>query len=232
MSRSRRSDDLVADAYKLSDNEGAEDRHEPADVLRYINQGGAELHDLLRKALGDLYFRKVPAYQVDTDSDTTRYALPDDFLTLLSVRVQGNRGAQLERFTLEEEPVLRELSGRPFPTHYQLQPEAIELLPSHRAGVVVIVDYIRGYKDLVLEADAQPGDATKLEGYSGWEDYPVTYAARVMARRDDKPAMARDLGDDLGRLAARIAALAPKRDGFRPQRVRDVRMDRRVRRCP
>lgn len=220
MARGRRLDDLRADAYKESDNEGATERFPPAEVTRYINQGRAERYDLMIEARGRSYFRKATPYSITTTASTSRYALPPDFLHLLSVRVSGVDGFNLEPFAPEDEPVLRaSTSTTTYPTHYELQPAYIELLPLHQAGKTIVVEYVPTITDLANDADED-------NGYNGWEDYPVAYAAMRMTSKDDEPELYARLERRLAGLQERIRRLAPKRDRFKAERVKDVRKDR------
>ncbi len=216
MSRTRSLANLRDDARKRADVEALDDRHPDPDVTRYINQGGAALRDLLIKARGRTYFRKATPQTITTTS-ATQYALNSDFLRLISVRLSGVGGYTLEPFTPQDEPWLREpgVSGT-WPTHYELQPGYIELLPASSAGQAVIVDYIPTFADLVADDDT-------LEGYAGWEEYVVCFAACCMLTKDgeleDKSSIRADMKD----IEARIASLAPGRDAFRAERVKDVR---------
>ncbi len=87
------------------------------------------------------------------------------------------------------------------PTHYELQPGHVELLPLHRGGLSVICDYVPVFTDL---ADSS---LSTFDGINGWEQYPVYYAAREMLMHDGETA----------------DGLAPKRDAFRAERVKNVR---------
>lgn len=216
MARSRRLDDLRTDAYKRSDNEGATDRHPPADVTRYINQGRAERYDLMVEARGRQYFRKNPAQKITTLSTATRYALNPDFYRLISVRRACDAPALLYPFRAEDEPDLRMVSGFPWPEYYELQNGFIELLPAHAAGVCIVVDYVPVITDLVADAD-------QTDGINGWEEYEIDFAARCMASKDEEWELVRSIDADMARMKDRIAKLAPTQDTFRAERVKDVR---------
>lgn len=220
MARTRTLADLRDDAYKCADLESAEDRHPPSDVTRYINQGGAELRDLIIEARGRTFFRSATPQTITTSASSTRYDLAEDFYRLISVRLSGDGGYTLDPFNPQDEPALREPGmGNSRPTHYELQANAIELLPAHAANLTVVVEYIPAFTDLVTDFDV-------LEGYSGWEEYPVLFAARCMAIKDADWERVRALTADLDRLKARIQRLAPHRDAFRSETIKDVRQTR------
>lgn len=225
MGRSRQLQYVRADVYKRSDLEGATDRFPPAEVDRYINQGRAALRDEIIKARGRSYFRKQPAATITTGAglvsgSTTKYTLPSDFYQLISVRVAEENGDNLEPFTAQDEPDLRYVgASTDWPTHYELQENAIEMLPEHRAGQAVVLEYIPVLTDVSADADL-------VEGYNGWEDFIVDYAAMQMAMKDDEPRVVAMLDRSLERMRERIQALAPKRDRFRAERTKDVRGSR------
>jgi hypothetical protein len=219
MARTRSGQDLINDAYARSDLESAEDRHERPDVLRYVNQGCAALYDLLIEARGRTFYRSQKL--ITTLSETTAYALDADFYRLLSVRVAGSSDYALEPFTSGDEPYLRSSSGSvSTPTHYELRPGAIELLPFHMAGTEVVVDYIPACPDLLDDP------ASLFDGINGWEEYIVLFAAKCMAMKDQDWDLVRELRVEMGQVENRISKLAPTRDAFRAERVRNVRTGR------
>lgn len=219
MARTRQLSDLQNDVYKRSDTEGETDRHPTSDVTRYINQGGAALRDLMIEVRGRQYFRQNPPQTIATAASTSRYALNGDFYRLISVRIAGPGGMRLVPFIPEDEPMLREPSFTVAkPTHYEIQPGFIEMLPLHGAGWNVIVDYIPVYTDLVSGTDT-------LDGIDGWEEYVVDFAAHCIATKDEEWELAGALERDMAKLEARIKLLTPGRDSFRAERVKDVRGD-------
>lgn len=210
---------LEAEARKRADVESFDARHPSSDVRRYLNQGGTELRDIIIDVRGRSHFRKFPGHTIVTDGVNTRFALPTDFLRLISARVAGSGGYTLSNFTTEEEPELRDpgLSGCSSPTHYDYQPGYLEILPLPTAGVTIVVDYIPLYTDLVNDDD------TLSEAFNGWEEYVIVFAARCIAVKDELWELKRALDAELARLTARIQKLAAGRDAFRAERVKDVR---------
>ncbi len=217
MARTRSGQGLIDDSYLRADLVGATDKHPRVVVLRDVNQGGAELYDKLVAARGRAYYRATPS-SITTVGNTTRYALPATFYRLISLRVSGAGGYCLEPFTPQDEPGLREPGiVLDKPTNYELQPGYVELLPLHAAGKTIVCDYIPVFTDL---ADSS---GSTFDGINGWEAYIVEYAAREMFLRDGETAEAGACTAKMQALAARIADLAPKRDAFRAERVKNVR---------
>ncbi len=216
MARTRTGAQLIDDSYLRADLVGATDRHPRTNVLRYVNQGGAELYDLLVEARGRTFFR-VTAPTITTAANTTRYALPAAFYKLISLRVAGVGGFCLDPFDPQDEPMLRAPGVTVAkPTRYELQPGFVELLPAHQASVSVICDYVPVFTDL---AD----DTTTFDGINGWEQYVVYFAAREMYSKDDELGKVKEQDQAMAAMAQRIGKLAPKRDAFRAERVKNVR---------
>jgi hypothetical protein len=217
VARTRTGEQLIDDSYLRADLVGATDRHPRTTVLRYVNQGCTELYDLLVEARGRAYFRATPS-TITTTSGTTRYALPAAFLRLISLRVSGRGGFCLDPFTPQDEPALREPGITvDKPTHYEVQPGYVELLPLHRASLSIVCDYVPVFTDL---ADTS---GSTFDGINGWEQYPVEFAAREMFLKDGEKGEANDCTQKMEALAIRVGKLAPKRDAFRAERVKNVR---------
>lgn len=223
--RTRSGQALIDDAYDRSDNIGAVDRHPRTTVLRYVNQGGAELWDLLIEARGPEYFRGTPT-EITLSADGTSYALDSTFYLLISAHYKDSAGSNrypLIRFEGHEEPSLSDSarSATAYPTHYQLRRQGgvntICILPAHTAGGIVVVDWVPSFTDL-----ADTG-VSYFYGVNGWEEYIVKYAAKEMASKDEEWALVKKLDADLAALRERILKLAPKRDMHRSRRVKDVR---------
>ncbi len=158
---------------------------------------------------------------VSPEDGVTRYELTAGFYRLISVRLDRSivgPGYNLHAFTPQDEPGLRYVASA-WPTHYELQAGHIELLPAPPGGLEVIIEYIPSHQDLVEDDD-------ELNGYDGWEEYVVNYAARQVALKDEEYALARTLERDNEKLTARIQKLAPNRDAFRAERVKDTRQTR------
>ena len=217
MARTRSGADLIDDAYLRADLVGATDRHPRDVVLRYVNQGAAELYDLLVEARGRAYYRATPT-TITTTAATSRYALPASFYRLISIRVSGQGGYCLSPFTPQDEPVLREPGNTAAkPSHYELQPGYVELLPLHSGGSAVIVDYVPVMTDLTDTT------SSTFDGINGWEQYIPYFAAREMLLKDGEKDDASVQDRALQALAMRIGKLAPGRDSFRAERVKNVR---------
>lgn len=232
MARTRPGQSLIDDAYLRSDTQGATDRHPRTEVLRHVNQGGAELWDLLIEARGPEYFQATTD-DITTLASTTSYALNTDFYLLINARLSGDYASPLVPFTAQEEAFLRDAnaSTASYPTHYQLRrtvagANSVVLLPEHGAGYTVKVDYVPQFTDLTDASNSL------FDGINGWEAYVVDFAAREMAIKDEEWQLVGALEKNMAGLRSRILKLAPKRDMHRSRRVTDVRGPQSLGRWP
>jgi hypothetical protein len=222
MARSRSGSDLIDDAYKKADLEAFTTRYPRSEVLRYVNQGGAELWDVLIDALGKAYGRSSSPWEITTLADTIEYRtnFPSTWLQLISVRLECPFPQMLHRLASPEEAFLRDGEGTGYPEFYELIPGGIQLFPKHQAGCCVVVEYVTRYTDLT------DSSSSSFDGVSGWEEYMVCHAAREMALKEGELDFARAMENDKAALKDRIKKRAPNRDAYRPRRARDVRGER------
>lgn len=223
MARARSGADLIDDALARADVQEATDRHPRAEVLRYVNQGRAELYDLLVDAFGRSYFRSSSPWTITTTANTTLYTtnFPPTFYRLIGVRVGdccGHGAMPLVPAQPMEEPWMLDPNVSGVPTHYQLRPNGISLYPEHEADHEVTVEWIPCVTDL-----ADDSSTTNADGVNGWEEYAVEYAAMCIHRKDEEREGVQDCRNELDRLRQRIKRMAKNRDAYRPRRVQDVR---------
>lgn len=215
MSRVRTLGDLIEDVLTRADAEGATERHPQAKVIRAINQGGAALQDLLIEVKGKRFFRASSTIPIV--KDTSVYALPDDFLSLLNCYIKSYPGEPLAPLQEQDEPFYRDIPAPANrPTVYDLMPGNIEFLPVPRTALEIVIKYVYRWADL-----EDPGD--ELEGFDGWEEYVEVFAAIRLLEQDDEPGPIQQLRTDLAEVDRRIRKAARSRDRFRAERVTDVR---------
>lgn len=218
--RARSGQDLINDSYERADVEGESDRFPRPSVLRYVNQGGAELWDIIVKARGRSFCRSTTPWTITTLGNTILYTVgyPTDFYQLLGVRLDGDYAAGIDTLLPYEEAYFADavITGT-LPSHYDLRPNGLALFPRHSANLTVVVDYVKGWLDLT------DSPSSNFDGINGWEEYIVCFAARCIARKDDDRELAQSLTSDMAALASRIGQLAPQRDKSQARRVRDVR---------
>lgn len=223
MARTRSGQDLINDAYKKADLEAFTDRYPRTEVLRYVNQGGPVLWGKILDSRARTFGRSSTPWEITTEASTTEYSddFPDDFLNLLSVRLQGPGGEMINPLLPAEEAFNLEpgFVGL-YPEFYELVPGALRLLPEHQAGLTIIVDYIVGWTDLT------DSSGSTFDGINGYEEYLALHAAREMLIKEGEPGEASLLKQDMLEVLARVAKEAPKRDAYRPRRVRDIRGER------
>jgi hypothetical protein len=224
---------------KLADVENATARFPTPEVTEYVNQGIAELYDLLVSARGVGFYEKTVT--ITTDGISNNYALPSDFyqLVMFQVNLGYTTGANLtsavntalEQFMMHERPELSSSlpgwSGQPF--RYRVhggdpsQPNqvqgtiptgyTVEFLPPPSANIRIQLFYVPSCPRLV-----NPNDV--FDGINGWEEYVIFYAAMLMRFKDDLSAD--HMIAMLDRIKSRVMGLASHRD-MTPQRTIDVR---------
>lgn len=223
MARSRSGQDLINDSYKKADLEAFTDRYPRTEVLRHVNQGGAELWDILLDARGKAFARSPTPWEFETTTETIEYTtdFPEDFLELLSIRLKCPFPQMLRPLASPEEAFLRMDNGsNAYPEFYELIPGGIQLFPEHQAGLCIVVEYAMRYDDL------SDSPSSSFDGVSGWEEYMVCHAAREMALKEGELEFARLMENDKAVLKERIKKRAPNRDAYRARRAKDIRGER------
>lgn len=197
------------------------------DANAQINAGVAEVMNLIISAVGDTAYRK--SQLITTQWNQTVYPLALDFYELKSAEraIDASNWLPLERFTAIDRPYL--ISSSPgwsgSPYRYCIQgktaqdgsdPGSIELLPLPAPGTIIRLWYIFGPQLLVNDTDS-------FDGFAGFEDYAVNYAARRFALKMEEYELADRLGAEMERLRQIILGMIKQRDGFSPPRVQMTR---------
>lgn len=200
------------------------------DLNNRINEGLAELFNLVVAACGDEAYRKPTTFA--TVSGTSVYPLPSDYFECKGVELQLNQsntsplGADwiwLTTFTAVDRPFLS--SSTPGwngePSRYRIQgkaasdasdPGSIELLPIPSANLNVRLWYVFAPPTLVNDSDT-------FDGFAGYEDYAVKYAAKWCAFKAENFDVADRLQAELDRISKNVLAQMSKRDGANPPKV-------------
>jgi hypothetical protein len=222
MARTRSGESLIDDVYKKTDLAAFTDRFPRTEVLRHINQGGAELWDILVSVRGKTFARSASPWSITTAAETTDYTsgFPSDFLDLISARVDGPGGYMLKPMQSPEEAWQLEAGIANYgPDFYELLPSLLRLTPMHTAGLTVIIEYAKTFTDIT------DSSGSLFDGINGWEDYLVAHAAMELFIKEGEPAEAALMQAQKDRIAERVRKRAAMRDRG-PQRVRDVRGER------
>lgn len=210
MARARPLSEIVDEAYRLADAVRNDLRHPRPDVIRWVNKGLAELCDLIGERNGRDWFRSSASI---TLTGATEYPLPATFYKLVGIRRAD--GGALTPYAPAQEAELRDSTAMTGTArYYQLRGAEISVLPASTGTITL--DFIANFADLVAETDT-------FDGVAGWEDYASLYAAKRMAIRDESPELVGILEGELGKMSARVRAMAAARDVGAPKRVKDVR---------
>jgi hypothetical protein len=159
MARTRTCAEMRDDAYKRADEETNTDRFPTAEVDRYVNQGIAELYDLLIDARGREYYETTPADTTTTSAQS--YALPATFYKLINARILNgsNQSWTLQPFMNAEESAIEDLAATTNngPYWYQIRSGNLYIAPTPTAGLT-----------LRMSSLAPPRLTASTDGKSTW----------------------------------------------------------------
>lgn len=209
---------LITRVRQRTDLESQTRRFTDAEITDHINEGIAELEDVIRGAFGQEYRRAQATF--NTVNGTQLYALPADFLSLLSVDVQFSTNIFLtarpymenERNAYKFFPI-GWLYGQPI--WYRLIGANISFIPVPQGVFTVFVNYMPTSPVLVNGSDA-------YDGVAGWEEYAVLDAAMKCLIKDEDTDIMGVLSGQKEKIKQRILDYAPERDAGQPERVKDV----------
>lgn len=209
---------LLTRVRQRADLESQTRRTTDAEITDHINEGIAELYDVVRGAFGQDYFRAASTFATTNGADT--YALPADFLSLLSVDVALSNSISLtarpymenERNAFKAFPT-GWLYGQPI--WYRLYAANIKFIPTPNGAYSVTLNYCPTPPKLSAPSDT-------FDGINGWEEYAVLDAAIKCCIKDEDVDMIGILDSRKERMKQRILDYAPERDAGQPERVHDV----------
>lgn len=146
-----------------------------------INAHVRELHRLLTQAFGAEYFKKSTT--LTTTANVKTVSLPSDFYKLISVWWNDGSGVPQRMRRATEEEIERQLSGQGWTPwargmrtedddwpKYAIRAAYLEFIPTPTAVYSIIFNYTAPPTTLVDDGDT-------LDGYNGFEEYPVWMAA-------------------------------------------------------
>ena len=202
-----------------------------ANVIDRLNDGCAELHNIiLSSGAGDAVFLKRGTITT-TGADPSLYMLAADFLSLKHVEYKSTSTGniiRLRQFNLDEHPQLASTYAtyNRDPFMYRLEGKTIpddtvgqniEILPIPPSGLTISYWYIMVAPILV------DGQTPQIPGFSGFETYITTFAARAVQIKFENYESADRLGAELERIKGNILQALKYRDNAEPPRTRLVR---------
>jgi hypothetical protein len=191
-------------------------RHPSADLFDYVNRGIAALDRLLKLADNGGQ-RFLSSSSIATVDGTELYALPSDFMHLISLSGEVNGVMRwLTAYDNNDRPHLVDTNAgwTGEPIYYRLRQANISLLP-------VPADVYT----LTLWYAPNPSTLTTGQTYDSiarLDDYIVTYAARFVAEKDKNWDHYDRLSARLGELKGEIEAIGRNRDLNSPARIVDM----------
>ncbi len=222
MALNRTIDQMVSAVRKTTNALGtsALQRHPDVDLFDYVNRGIAALDRKLK--LVDTGQRYLSSSTITTVDGTELYALPSDFMMLISLSGEINGVMRwFQAYDLTERPKLLDANAgwTGEPLVYRLRQGNISLLP-------IPADVY----SLTLWYAPAPSTLTTTQTYdtiARLDDYIVDYAARFICRKDSNWELHDRLSASLTAMEGEIEALARNRDLNSPSRIIDCsRRDR------
>lgn len=211
---------LCSRTLQTSNLEGATEFITPTELIDYVNGSIAEWCDEVRGTTWNgTYSRSSLTFTTEANQQT--YALPADFLTLLSVDV-FIAGSPISAVAYQEEqrnafdnyPIMFGW-GASNPIYYQVQGDNISLVHAPQGEYEVRLNYTPTAPVL-----SDPDDY--LDSINGWEEFIVLDAAIKCLTKAGELEMIQELKDRRERQRQRIRALAPRRDQQTAEQVHVV----------
>lgn len=217
MALSRTIDQMVDALRRSTDTQGtaALERHPDADVFDYVNRGIAALDRLLKRF--DNGQRYLSSSTITTVSGTETYALPADFMHLVSLSGTFDGEVRwLTSYEMNERPALADTNAgwTGEPLYYRLRGDNVSLLPTPAAVYTLTLWY-----------SPAPSTLTTTQTYdtiARLDDYIVAYAAQFICEKDRNWEHYDRLGARMARLESEVEAIGRNRDMNSPARIIDV----------
>ena len=225
---------LIADALFLADLPTATTTTAitKLNVVDRLNEGAAELYNaILQSGDGAEIFIKRGSITCNA-RDPSLYDLDASFLKLKYVEYKSSATSgttiRLRKFGLEDRAMLVTTSARNYDNAliaYRLEGKTtlddttgtqIEILPIPPSGAIVAYWYMPVPPRLANDGDMLPG-------FSGFETYCITYAARSFTLKQENYEATDRLGAELERIKGNILQAMKNRDESEPPRTRMVR---------
>lgn len=187
-----------------------------AELLTYINNSIAELHDLLVATYGPDYYIESTSFATVTNTDS--YTLPANFYKLkgVDVLVSGTDYYSLRPFNFNERNKNQYGStgilGAP-ELRYRLSGNNIKFSPTPVAAHAIKLWYVPIATALVLDTDS-------YADFNGYIEYVITDVAIKMLQKEESDVSI--LSAQKMDLRKRIENMAQNRDAEQPDSVSDI----------
>lgn len=195
----------------------------------WLNRGVKELFVLVVEAAGHDAFEKTAQFQMVAQQ--TDYTLPQDFYELLSVRClldsSGSTQVPLERYPLSDEPYLLSSPPSNYGEPFRFRElgktviggsdgGSIRFLPAPSTATRIQIQYVFAPTLLVQDDDT-------LDGFAGFDDYAVQFAAYRCASKTDQRERAASYLAEMMRIKDNVLAAMRSRDSTMCPRVNQTR---------
>jgi len=229
MARSVTLSTMITRVRQRTDDESSAARYTDQEITDNLNEGIADLVDVVRGVFGQDYFRSASTFT--TVNGTAVYALPADFLSLLSVDIVVNG-----TMTLSARPYMEsERNAYKFfpggwiynqPIFYRLTASNITFIPTPPGAYSITLNYqpVSAYLNATFDVNGAltSGGNGTIDGIGGWEEYAVLDAAIKILIKDKETGMIPVLEGRKAEMKDRVQAMAPQRDAGQNERVQDI----------
>ena len=213
---------LQSRSLQRSNLEGATDFISTAELTDSINQSIADWYDMVRlTTFGGQMYRSSYPLPGGTSNGVSLYAVPADFLSLISVDAVISGGVM----TFDVKPYSEEMRNQfknfmggwiiSRPLYYQLQAGNINFVPTPSGSFPVTLNY-------VPTAPVLSNGSPLLDSINGWDEWIVLDVAVKCLIKDGQLDMIPQLQALQSRQADRIARAAASRDTGHAEVVHDV----------
>jgi len=213
---------MMARARQRANTEGATGFVSDFELGDLINEGIAELWDLIRSAYGQDYFLSSAPFNTVPNQETYSLAtLAADFLAFRGLDViYGTNLVETARpFMFNERNRYKWTAGWAYtlPVYYRLEGSNLVLMPKPN-GIYACKLWYTPTSPIINYADT----TTTFDGIAGWEEYAILWAAIRMLRKEGNSEDAGNLQQDMAAIKSRIDIMAAGRDADNPERVIDI----------
>lgn len=230
MARTRTLAQLRTEALQIADMENSSfvGTATGGEVDRYLNEGISELYDLILESAGQEWFLKTSTVNVVAGTQT--YALASDMYVLKGMDLDTGGGSVPLRPYMFDERHVGNTPGWQSARGWVYDLVRYRVYGDHDAATGVYTPRVRFTPEptgshtvtvwYVPHAPVLDADTDVWDGFNGWEEYAVVFAAIRMMEKEESDAS--HLHVRLERLRQRIQSLSGARDQGMPEHVQDL----------
>lgn len=193
-----------------------------AEMTTWVNQGYAELYDLVVRAFEDYFTSPTPTTLTITTGNSV--ALPADFYKLRGLdHVEGGVAREIREFNFNERNRYHGSSflyGDAFSDRrYRIMGDNLLITPEPQAIGTYRLYYVPAPTFLVNPSDTLPTSLSKF----GWDEYIVLFAAERCLAKEESPT--NDVVRQRSEIMSRVMQMAADRQVSQSEQIQDISQD-------